>query len=158
MVRYLLAFGALALSVLTLGLALPATREGRAEVLIAAPPERVAAVILDVIAQEEWRSGLGRIEVTSDGWREVTARGEIIAFTLTAPGPARIALTMASDRGWTGEWVALLTPEGGGTRIAVTERAMVRNPLARIAARLFFAPAAFAATYLAELKTRVETL
>lgn len=157
MVRVLLALGALAFGVLTLGLALTATREGRAEALIAAPPGRVAAVILDVIAQEEWRSGLGRIELTPDGWREVTPRGEIIAFTLTDPGPARIALTMASDRGWTGEWVAMLTPEGGGTRIAVTERAMVRNPLAPIAAHLFCAPAAFATTYLAALKTRVET-
>ena len=156
MLRLLLALGALALGLFTLGLALPATREGRAEALIAAPPERIAATILDVTAQAAWRSGLGRIEVTPDGWREITARGETIAFTLADPGPARIGLAMASDRGWSGEWVAILTPDGDATHIAVTERATVPHPLARIAARLLFDPGAFAATYLAELKARVE--
>jgi hypothetical protein len=154
--RPVLALGALVLGIFTLGLALPATREGRAAALIAAPPDRVAAVILDVTAQGAWRSGLGRIEVTPEGWREVTARGETITFTLVDPGPARIVLAMASDRGWTGEWVATLAPEGGGTRIVVTERATVRSPLARIIARLLFDPDAFAATYLAELKAQVE--
>jgi hypothetical protein len=154
--RLLIVPGALALGILTLGLALPATREGRAEALIAAPPVDVARVILDVTAQPDWRSGVGRIETTATGWREVTARGETIDFALLEATPERIALTMRSDRGWTGEWEAILTAEGDATRIAVVERPTVPNPLFRIIARLMFDPSAFAATYLAELKARVE--
>ena len=156
MKRALLALAALALGIVSLGLALPATREGRAEALIAAPPDRLAALILDAPGQTAWRSGLGRIETTATGWREVTDRGETIDFTLADPGPARIALAMRSDRGWSGGWVATLTAEGDMTRIAVTERATVPNPLFRLIARLMFDPEAFAARYLAELKAHAE--
>lgn len=155
MKRALLFLATLAVGVLTLGLALPATREGRAEAWIAVPPDRLAELILDVAAQPVWRD-LGRIEITPGGWTETTARGEIIAFTLTERSTDRIGLSMRSDRGWTGEWTATLTLDGSGTRIAVTERATVPNPLFRLLGWIMFNPTAFAARYLAELKAHAE--
>lgn len=137
------------------GALLPATREGRAETVIAAPPERVLAVIADVEAQPGWRD-VGSVTRTGNGWVEVTARGERISFVAEEMSTARVRLRFSSDAGYAGEWHALLQPIVGGTRIAVVERATVPSPLGRIVARLLFDPTAFATAYLAALKARVE--
>lgn len=158
--RFLLWVGAalflLAGLVFLLGWLLPATREGRAEVVIAATPAQIVEVIADVEAQAAWREGISSVERSADGWVEVTARGERISFVTEEMGVARIRLRFASDAGYSGSWQAMLTPEGEGTRIAVVERAEIPAPLGRILARLFFDPEAFATTYLAALKARVE--
>ena len=146
----------LAGAMMAVGWALPATREGRAEVLIDAAPARIVAVIADVKAQAAWRQGISAVEQTAEGWVEVTARGERIAFVAEELGEARIRLRFASDAGYSGTWEAVLVREGTGTRIAVVERAEIPSPLGRILARLFFDPEVFATTYLAALKARVE--
>ena len=142
--------------VMAVGWALPASREGRAEVVIVATPAQIVEVIADVEAQTEWRQGISAVERTAEGWVEVTARGERISFVTEERGEAGIRLRFASDGGYSGVWEAVLVPDAGGTRIAVVERAEIPSPLGRILARLFFDPEAFATTYLAALKARVE--
>ena len=158
--RFLIWVGAvlvlLAGLVVLAGWLLPATREGRAEVVIAAKPAQIVEVIADVEAQGAWREGISSVERTADGWVEVTARGERISFMTEEMGEARIRLRFSSDAGYSGTWEAVLVPEGDGARIAVVERAEIPSPLGRILARLFFDPEAFATTYLAALKARVE--
>ena len=146
----------LAGAVFLVGWLLPAAREGRAEVVIAAPAKAVVAVIADVEAQVAWREGIAAVERTAEGWVEVTARGERISFVAEEMGEARVRLRFSSDAGYEGTWEAVLSAEGAGTRIAVVERAEVPSPLGRILARLFFDPGQFAAMYLAALKARVE--
>jgi hypothetical protein len=138
-----------------IGWLLPATREGRAEVVISAPPDQILAVIADVEAQPEWRA-VGTVTRTADGWEEVTARGERISFVAEEMTAARIRLSFSSDAGYAGEWEARLDPVEGGTRISVVERATMPSPLGRIIARFMFDPDAFATMYLAALKARVE--
>jgi uncharacterized protein YndB with AHSA1/START domain len=145
----------LAALVLLIGWLLPATREGRAETVIAAPPDRVLAVIADVEAQPEWRE-VGEVTRTPEGWEEVTARGERIAFVAEEMTETRIRLRFTSDAGYTGEWEAVLEPVAEGTRLEVVERATVPSAVGRILSRLMFDPGAFATTYLAALKARVE--
>lgn len=139
-----------------LGWLLPATREGRAEAVIAAPPARVLAVIADVESQSEWRAGIRSVHRDGPAWTEITERGETITFTPVIMDETRIHLRFASDGGYFGEWRATLAPEAGGTRIAVVERATVPSPVGRVLARLFFDPEAFATTYLLALKARSE--
>ncbi len=137
------------------GWLLPATREGQAATVIAAPPAAVLAVIRDVAAQPGWRAGITRVTPTPDGWVEETPR-ERITFTTDAMTETGIRLRFASDAGYTGTWQATLAPVAGGTRITATERATVPSPLGRILSRLLFDPGDVAATYLAALKARVE--
>jgi hypothetical protein len=137
----------LATLVLLTGWLLPATREGRAETTIAAPPDQVLAVIADVESQPEWRD-VGTVTRTQTGWFEVTARGERIDFVSEEMSVQGIRLRFTSDAGYSGEWQARLEP--------VVERATVPSPVGRIMARLLFDPAEFATTYLDALKTRVE--
>lgn len=141
--------------VFLIGALLPATREGRAATTIAAPPERVLAVIADVEAQPEWRD-VRSVTRTPEGWVEVTPRGERIAFVAEEMSVAQIRLRFSSEAGYAGEWHAVLESAGGGTRIAVLERATVPSPLGRIMARMMFDPEAFAIGYLSALKARVE--
>lgn len=141
--------------ILIIGWLLPATREGRAEITIAAQPDLVAAVIADVETQPEWRD-LGTVSRTETGWFEMTLRGERIDFVADEMSTDRISLRFTSDAGYSGEWQAFLEPVSGGTRISVIERATVPSPLGRIMARLLFDPTEFATTYLARLKARVE--
>ncbi len=145
----------LAALVFLIGWLLPATREGRAETTIAATPDRVLAVIMDVEAQPDWRN-IGPVARTEDGWVEVTQRGERIVFVAEEMTPALIRLRFTSDAGYTGEWQAVMEPVADGTRIAVIERATVPSPFGRIIARLAFDPTEFATSYLAELKARTE--
>jgi hypothetical protein len=148
--------GAVALLGTAIGLALPRTREGQAQAMIAAPPGRVRAVLEDVAAQPAWRPGIAAVEMTPGGWTEVTARGERIRFARDPAGLGEMRLRFASSAGYSGTWQARLVAEGAGTRIEVRERAEVPNPLRRLAARVLFDPQAFAAAYLAALKARAE--
>jgi hypothetical protein len=138
------------------GAMLPAVREGGAETTIAAPPDRILAVIAAVEDQPRWRSGVAAVERTPGGWVEVTVRGERIAFVAEEMTDARIRLSFTSDAGYSGSWEAVLSPDGPGTRIVATERAEIPSPLRRLVARLMFDPEAFAATYLRELKSESE--
>lgn len=156
LVLSLVALALLAGLVVLVGFLLPATREGRAETVIAAPSDAVLTVIADVEAQQEWRTDVASVVRTDTGWAEVTSRGERIAFVAEEMTAGTIRLRFASDAGYSGEWQAVLTPVAEGTRIAVVERATVPSPLGRIIARLMFDPTEFATTYLQALKARVE--
>lgn len=157
LILWLLAGLALLVAALFLtGSLLPAAREGRAGITIAAPPGRVLALIEAVEQQPDWREGLARVTRTPQGWVETTARGEEITFTPEEMTEARIRLRFTSSAGYQGTWEATLTPVPEGTRIDVVERAEIASPLGRILARLFFNPEAFATTYLQALKARSE--
>jgi hypothetical protein len=156
LILFLAALALLAILVLLVGWLLPATRDGRAETVIAAPPDRVLAAIAEVEAQPLWRAGLASVTRTSDGWEEVTSHGERITFVTTDMTTSRIRLRFASDAGYFGQWQAELAPVAGGTRIAVVEQATVPSPVGRILSRILFDPGAFAAMYLSALKARVE--
>lgn len=155
LVLILVAVALLATLVLLAGRLLPATREGRAETIVRAPPDQVLAVVADVEAQPQWRD-VGTVTRTEDGWAEVTARGERITFAAEEMTEQRIRLRFSSDAGYQGEWLAVLEPVTDGTRVTVVERVTVPSPLGRIISRILFDPTAFATTYLSDLKARVE--
>ncbi|MFN7535842.1 MAG: SRPBCC family protein [Brevundimonas sp.] len=147
--------GALAGVLLVIGMSLPATREGRADIVIQASPEEILAVVRDFQAQPEWRN-VEVVRLGDDQWLEVTPQGERITFTLVTMTNAEVELRFSSTAGYSGTWRAELAPTPGGARVSVTERATVPSPLGRIVSRVMFDPDAFAAEYLVSLKKRAE--
>lgn len=132
---------------LLVGLLLPQTRAGTHEALLPAPPEQVRRTILDAGAQPAWRQEVTAVEMEAGGraWTERIQSGERIRFELIEASDTRIALRFRSSRGYHGQWTGEIAPSpSGGTRLRVQESAVVPNPLARLAARVFFDPAAFA--------------
>ena len=149
----ILAVGAIAFAALSL---IPATREGGASVEIQALPEQIVDVLRDVQGQTSWRKDIKDIRLIDDGWLEINDRGEEIRFRWVSLTPERAELAFSSQVGYSGTWVATLSPIAGGTRMDVVERATIPNPIFRLIARLSFDPAAFSQSYLSQLRTRVE--
>jgi hypothetical protein len=152
----LAAIAVLGIVLLLIGAMLPATREGRAEIRITAPPARILAVIRDYQAQPDWRDGIAKVLPKGAGWVEITTRGDEIAFTPETMRDQEILLHFTATSGFSGTWQAKMVVEGGETRITVVETVTTPAPLGRIISRLVFNPEDFATTYLAELKARAE--
>ena len=103
----------------------------------------VWATIRDVARYAEWRHELETADVVDATqpqlrWRETTTRGSI-TFGLTAEDAPRrmVARILDDDLPFTGEWSWQLVPDGDGTRVTITERGSVGNPIFRfIAAHL----------------------
>ncbi len=138
------------------GMLLPATRVGRIEGRIAAPPAAILATIRAVEDQPQWRADVAGVARMGEGWSETTKRGQVISFTPDEMTEQRIRLRFASQAGFSGVWQADLRAEGGGTIISIEERVTTPSAFGRIMSRLFFNPEHFATTYLAELTARVE--
>ena len=127
-------------------------REGRAETVIAAPPERAMAVIEDFKAPVLRREAISRPTRTAEGWKEVTSRGETVSFVVEMMWAERIMLRSTSDPGYSGLWEAQLVAQGGDARISVTEQGEIRSPLGWVNSRLMLDPEASSISCLATLQ------
>lgn len=146
-------FGALAFAAMSL---IPETREGRASIELQASAEKIVDVLRDVQGQPSWRSEIKEIDLIEDGWLEINSRGEEMRFRWILLTRERGELVFYSQAGYSGSWIANMSPIASGTRMEVVERVTIPNPIFRLIARIFFDPAAFAQSYLSQLKARVE--
>ena len=136
--------GAIAVSVVVVvgvGAMLPQDHEVSRTVLLAAPPERVWAVITDVGRYPTWRRGVTSVtmEPTAGAltrWREHTGSESLGYEMNTADRPMRL-VTRITDEGipFGGGWTFDLAPTHDGTSLTITERGSVYNPLFRFVSR-----------------------
>jgi uncharacterized protein YndB with AHSA1/START domain len=126
-----------------------------------AAPEAVFAAIADVGSYAAWRTSLSAVEVLPpiDGrarWIEVSG-GDRVAMEQVERQPPRHLVTRIADPElpFGGTWTFELAPEEGGTRVTITERGEIRNPIFRAVARFVFGYGATMDTFLDELRARV---
>lgn len=77
------------------------------------------------------------LPIPPDGWVEEDRRGSRVRYRVVEADPPEL-LVLEVREGWPayhGRRVVRLTPENGGTRIAVGERGSVAHPLSRVADR-----------------------
>jgi uncharacterized protein YndB with AHSA1/START domain len=127
---------------------------------IAAPPERVWATLTDVMSYPSWRSGVQRIELVSQppaplSWREHTKQG-VMTFAVEAFEPPRRMVGRIADKNlpFGGAWEYVLAPDAtdpGKTRVTITERGYVTNPIFRFVSRFVIGHHATLDTYLKDL-------
>lgn len=137
--------------VLAIGYSLPETVSVTRSRMIAAPPERVFALVTDVAGQTAWRRDVRSVELGSDGksWTEKTRDGATIRFQETVREvPGRFAVSFTSDRGFGGAWDGRFEADGAGTRITMTERVTIPNPVFRLMARVLRITERFMDDYL----------
>jgi hypothetical protein len=146
---------ALILLLVAIGYALPINHVATREARLAAPPERVFSVLRDVEKFPTWRSDVKSVEVLATTpalrWRE---RGDNdITFEMeTVEAPGKI-VTRIVDKTlpFGGSWSYDLSPEGGGTKLVITENGEVYNPLFRFMSRFVFGHTATIDRFLDDL-------
>lgn len=146
---------ALALAAVGAGALLPRTTEVTRSVTLPVDVARAFRTVTDAAGQTRWRSDIGAVEMAADGrnWVEHTKAGDRIAFAVTdSVANERFAITYVSQRGFTGEWTGLFARDGEGTRLEVTERVTLPNPLLRLIGRVLAPPGSHTDLYLADLR------
>jgi uncharacterized protein YndB with AHSA1/START domain len=107
-----------------------------------APPEAVFAAIANLEAMPAWRPEVVRVERAPGetgappAYREYSVRGVVTWAVLENRPPARLAVRIAgAGPGFEGTWTFDVAPAPGGTRLTVTERGEIDNPVFRFLSR-----------------------
>lgn len=159
----LLAVGILVLLIIIvvgIGFTLPVAHTARRTVALRAAPVDIWATITDVAAYPAWRSDVDSVEVLAPvegrpSWRETGDNGAITYAMVRVDPPTRLVSRIIDrDLPFGGEWEYEVAPEGAGSRISITERGEVYNPLFRFVSRFVMGHTATLDTYLRALGAR----
>lgn len=148
--------------VTAIGAMLPAEHLASVEATLAAPPDRVAALVRDVEGQPRWRGGVTAIEIVErrpDALVYVERQGSDairFAFREERPGALFRSTIADPDLPFGGHWLIALEPAGAGTKIWIEEHGNVGNPLFRFVARFVFGHDATIKAYLADLEGAID--
>lgn len=142
--------------VVGVGYQLPVEHVASGSALIPQPPDRVFEVLASVERYPSWRSDVQGVDVLSaqkpKRWRERGKFGDI-TFEEVEQRPASRLVTRIADtsQGFGGSWTIELQPDGGGTRVTITEHGQVFNPVFRFMSRFVFGHTATIEAFLADL-------
>lgn len=142
------------------GLFLSAEQTVSGQALFQRPPETVWRVLMDFDGMPLWRSDLTALERLPDregrpAWREIGRGGIRVVELAVAEAPSRLVLRRARDGVPTLPMRTFaLAAITGGTRVTVTERTRVMNPLRRVFYRLY-PPRAGITRFLRDLDLRL---
>jgi uncharacterized protein YndB with AHSA1/START domain len=130
--------------VIVVGYLLPVAHTASREAVIGASPADVYETISDVEDYAQWWPEISRVDLLQSQtgrvrFRQHTASGPIIFAVDEAVPPSRFVTRIADpDQPFGGTWTIELTPEGAGTRVTITERGEVYNPVFRFLSRFVF--------------------
>ena len=127
--------------VVIVGSLIPRTHTATRSVRLAAPPEAVWGVITDFPNHPSWRAGLKSIDRLPDRnghpvWSE-RAGGETMPIEIEVFEPPRCMVGRIADDAlpFGGTWTYEIEPDGGGSRVRITEDGFIKPPLFRYVAR-----------------------
>ena len=163
MVRILiLVFGALVVLILlvtAIGYALPQNHVASVETTLAARPQQVFQRISDPSRYPEWRKDVSRVELLGTQpvrWREHGSDDPITYEVVESRPVERHIVRIADpDLPFGGTWTYELAPNGTGTRLVITERGEVYNPIFRFMSRFVFSRTATMERFVTSLKNSV---
>lgn len=128
---------AIVVAVIVGGLATPRDHTAGRSIVVPGTPDRVWSVARGVEHYADWRHELEDVAVVTDDpnqirWREISTRGSLTFGITTDEPPHRfVARILDEDLPFSGEWVWELTTEGDDTRVTITERGRISNPVFR---------------------------
>lgn len=148
--------------VVAIGYSLPVAHTAQRSVTLRALPETVWAAITNVAAFPTWRTDITAVEPLPPvnglpAWREVQ-NGDRITYNVTRWTPPVSMVSWIADKGlpFGGEWEYELAPDGSGTRLTITERGEVYNPVFRFVSRFVMGHTATIDGYVAALRRKLE--
>ena len=132
---------ALVVLVVVVGALLPKAHVASMSARYAAAPDALWRSLFNVRAFPQWRTDIARVELLPDedgklGWRE-HGKNDAITYRLEASEPPRRLVTRIADKKlpYGGTWTYELVPDGSGTRLTITERGEIYNPIFRFVSR-----------------------
>ena len=143
--------------IVAVGYSLPEKHTARRSVTINAPDSTIWATITDASAFPGWRAKVESVEMLPavegrQSWREKGSDGVITYEVMRAEQPRRLVTRIADrDLPFGGEWEYELAPNGTGTRVTITERGEVYNPVYRFVSRYVMGHTATIDDYLRSL-------
>ena len=146
-----------ALLVAVVGLLLPRAHVASRSAVVHGTPDAVFARVGDPVASAPWRTSLSGIEVLPpvEGrvrWVEVSGGDRITFEFVERRSPDRLVTRIADpDLPFGGTWTFELAPEGSRTRVTITERGEIYNPVFRALARFVFGYTGSMDAYLSDL-------
>jgi uncharacterized protein YndB with AHSA1/START domain len=162
----LIALGVVALLLIILiavGYTLPVKHRATVDATIAAPPDRVYALITDVASFPSWRSGLQSVDSqpSLDGkrrWREVSRNGTIPFVVESEDPPNRFVGRIDSKSlPFGGTWTYELRPDSAGrTDLRITEDGEIYNPIFRLVSRFFIGYEGTIRQYLSDVERKLK--
>ena len=149
---------AVVLIVVAIGYTLPQGHVASRSVVVNAPPPQVFETIARVGDHPSWRTGVERVEVLSTTplrWKEY-AGGDVLTMEATSVKAPEQFISRIADPNlpFGGRWTIDLKPEGGATRVTITEDGEVYNPVFRFMSRFVFGHTATMDAYLEALQRR----
>ena len=142
------------------GYALPKGHVASRDARLAAPPERVFAVLTDVDRYPAWRSDVRTVEVIAREplrWREHGSNGAITFEVQESSAPTRLVTRIAdTSLPFSGTWTFALSAADRGTTVTITENGEVYNPIFRFMSRFVFGHSATVERYLSDLRAQVD--
>ena len=143
--------------VVAVGYSLPVKHTARRSATIGAADTTVWAAITDAGAFPSWRTKVESVEMLPAvegrrAWREKGSDGAVTYEVIRAEPPRRLVTRIADrDLPFGGEWEYELAPDGDGTRVTITERGEVYNPVFRFVSRFVMGHTATIDDYLRSL-------
>ncbi len=108
-------------------------------------PEALWQSITDYTGSPSWRTELKEVVELPERnghpvWREVNRQGQGMALeTVESDPPRRLVRKIADpDLPFGGTWTYEIVPSDGGSRLTITERGEVYNPIFRFVSRFIF--------------------
>ena len=150
----------LGLIVVVVGYLLPVRHVATVAAHVPATPEQVWGALTDVAAYPTWRGDVTSVEMLpSDSghvaWRE-HGKNDAISFAIEEAERPRRLVTRITDKSlpFGGGWEYAITADGTGSRVQITERGEVYNPVFRFVSRFVMGHTATASAYLKALGAR----
>lgn len=152
---------ALVLGVTIVGIALPQNHVAQRSAHLSVTPDKAWSAISDVAGYPTWRSDVASVEMLPSvggktAWREVSSKGNKLAFEATTSDAPSHLVTLITDKGipFGGSWDYRIVPEGTGSRITITENGEVYNPIFRFVSRFVMGHTATLDSYLKALAAK----
>jgi uncharacterized protein YndB with AHSA1/START domain len=163
----LIALGVLVAAVIAMyvvGMTLPVEHVASGTRTLPSSPEAVYALVSSVEGYQRWWSDVSRVEVLSRDavggltFRQHGADGAIVMQVVEQLPPTRFVTRIADpDQPFGGTWTFDIAPEGTGTRLTITERGEVYNPLFRFMSRFVFGHTSTIEGFLAAVGSELRT-
>ncbi len=140
-----------------IGYLLPQNHVASVDAVLPAPPAQVFTRISDPGRYRDWRKDVTRVEMLGSQplkWREHAGDDPITYEVVESRPPERLVVRIADpELPFGGTWTYELKPEGTGTRLVITERGEVYNPIFRFMSRFVFSHTATMEKMVAALRS-----